>query len=164
SEPSAGHTVAPAVGPVLGRLPSGVFILTTRAEHRETGMLISWVMQAGFQPPAVTVAIRKDRYVSQWLTDGCAFVLNLLEHGQSRLLRHFARGFPPDARPFVDLDIVRSSSGIALLREAMGHIECMPRCHVDSGDHRIFLADVTGGKLEFARNPMVHIRRSGMNY
>ncbi|MBI3469346.1 MAG: flavin reductase family protein, partial [Planctomycetes bacterium] len=35
------------IGPILGRLPSGVFILTARDGTDETGMLASWVMQAG---------------------------------------------------------------------------------------------------------------------
>ena len=127
-------------------------------------MLVSWVMQAGFLPPAITVAIRNDRYVGRWLTERCPFILNLLETGAPRLLRYFARGFAPSEKPFGGLDVERSASGIAVLRDAMGYLECVPRDFVDSRDHQIFLADVTGGKLVAKRAPMVHIRNSGMNY
>jgi 3-hydroxy-9,10-secoandrosta-1,3,5(10)-triene-9,17-dione monooxygenase reductase component len=127
-------------------------------------MLTSWVMQAGFTPPAITVAIRHERYVGHWLSKGCPFVLNLLERGHTRLLRHFARGYAPEDQPFAALDLERTDKGVAVLREALGYLECEPHRHMDSGDHRIFLANVTGGNLKGLRAPMVHIRRSGMRY
>src|SRR3982750_2521166 len=44
------------VGRALGRIPSGVFILTTIAEppgRFPLAMMVSWVQQAAFAPPAV---------------------------------------------------------------------------------------------------------------
>ena len=41
-------------------------------------MLASWVQQAGFDPPAITVAIKKGRYVVDWINDGAPFVVNVL--------------------------------------------------------------------------------------
>ena len=59
------------IASVLGRLPSGLFILTARRGADETGMLASWIMQAGFDPPMITVAaLHKDRLLARWLTDG----------------------------------------------------------------------------------------------
>ena len=48
-----------SLDPVLGRVPSGIFILTVGTGDRATGMLASWVMQAGFEPPMVTVAVKQ---------------------------------------------------------------------------------------------------------
>ena len=49
-----------AIGAVLGRVPSGVFILTASdGQGKETGMLASWVQQAGFDPPCDTVAVNQ---------------------------------------------------------------------------------------------------------
>ena len=55
---------------VLGRVPSGLFILTLRHNNEETGMLTSWVMQAGFEPPMVTVALKHGRHVTDWMPEG----------------------------------------------------------------------------------------------
>ena len=55
---------------VLGRIPSGIFIVTLRHNGQETGMLSSWVMQAGFEPPMVTVAVNRSRYIGEWLDAG----------------------------------------------------------------------------------------------
>ena len=56
----------------LGRVPSGLFILTARVGDRETGMLASWVQQCSFDPPQVSAAFARDRWVLDWLTDGAA--------------------------------------------------------------------------------------------
>ena len=149
---------------VLGRLPSGLFILTTRQGDQETGMLISWVMQAGFQPPMITVAVRQARFVAEWLTAGAPFVLNLLSDQQKSLVAHFGRGFEAAEPAFVGLQIDRTPGGLPILQQSVGHLECTPKSHVDSGDHRIFLAEVTDGHFANDHGPLVHIRRSGMHY
>src|SRR5690606_34940172 len=55
---------------VLGRVTSGIYILSVGSGDRATGMLTSWVMQAGFDPPMVSVAVKTGRYVCDWLTNG----------------------------------------------------------------------------------------------
>jgi flavin reductase (DIM6/NTAB) family NADH-FMN oxidoreductase RutF len=149
---------------VLGRIPSGIFILTARHGQDETGMLASWVMQAGFEPPMVSVAVRRDRYLAEWLLTDSPFVLNLVAQGHKPLLSHFGRGFEPGQPAFEGLSITRSSHGVPVLSDIIGHLECEPAGHVDTGDHRIFVARVTGGALAADEPPMVHIRKTGMKY
>ncbi|MCI0332708.1 MAG: flavin reductase family protein [Planctomycetes bacterium] len=151
--------------PVLGRVPSGIYILTIGTGPRATGMLASWVMQAGFEPPMVSVAVKLGRDMCDWLTEGQPFVLNLLGAGQKNFLRHFGQGFEPGAPAFEGLAITHCARGVPILSDAVGHLECEPASHVDSGDHRIFLAKVARGRLiNEELKPMVHIRRSGANY
>jgi flavin reductase (DIM6/NTAB) family NADH-FMN oxidoreductase RutF len=150
--------------PVLGRVPSGIFILTAGHDGQETGMLASWVMQAGFEPPMVTVAVKQGRYVGDWLAAHAPFVLNVVAEGQSALLRHFVRGFDPGSPAFEGLEIIRTEQGTPALSDCLGHLECVPINHVDSGDHRIFLAEVTGGSQRSDARPMVHVRKNGLSY
>ena len=151
--------------PVLGRVPSGIFILTIGTGPRATGMLSSWVMQAGFEPPMVSVAVKQGRYVCDWITAGEPFVLNLVGESQQELMKHFARGFEPGSPAFEGLAITHCARGVPVLKDALGHVECEPVRHVDSGDHRIFVANVVRGKLNHAdAKPMVHIRKSGAKY
>jgi flavin reductase (DIM6/NTAB) family NADH-FMN oxidoreductase RutF len=149
---------------ILGRVPSGIFILTAGTGDRATGMLASWVMQAGFDPPMVTVAVKQGRYVGDWIARGEPFVLNVVGEGQKNLLKHFSHGFEPGAPAFEGLEIRPCASGVPVLVEAVGRLECEPASHVDSTDHRIFLARVVRGGLQHDLPPMVHIRKSGANY
>jgi len=150
---------------VLGHVPSGIYILTVGTGARATGMLASWVMQAGFEPPMVSVAVKLGRYVCDWLTEGQPFVLNVVGEGQKELLRHFYKGFEPVAPAFDGLDVTHCARGVPILKDSLGHLECEPAGHVDSGDHRVFLAKIVRGRMmdEDAR-PMVHIRNSGARY
>jgi flavin reductase (DIM6/NTAB) family NADH-FMN oxidoreductase RutF len=153
-----------SIAPILGRVPSGLFILTVRFEEQETGMLTSWVMQAGFKPPMITVCIRQGRYVADWLTARPPFVVNVLSEQNKDLLAHFGRGFEPGQPAFEGLQLDRTASGLAILPGTLGHLECQPVGHFDSADHRIFLAEVTGGTLLADQQPWTHIRKSGFHY
>ena len=93
------------LGAALGRVPSGLFILTVRGDDgRATGMLASWVQQAGFEPPMVSVALHKDRYVADWVRAAGRFVLNQVPAGNKTLLRHFGKGFDPGVPAFEGLE------------------------------------------------------------
>lgn len=151
--------------PVLGHIPSGIFILTVGTGARATGMLSSWIMQAGFEPPMVSVAIKLGRYVCDWLSEGQPFVLNLVREGQKTLLKHFSDGFEPGEPAFEGLEITHCARGVPILNDSFGHLECEPAGHVDSGDHRVFLAKVVRGRqIEPGTRPMIHVRRSGSHY
>jgi len=151
--------------PVLGRVPSGIFILTIGTGERATGMLASWVQQAGFEPPMVSLAMRLGRYTSDWLTEGQPFNLNLVGESQTAFLKHFGHGFAPGEPAFKEIEISHCRRGVPILTEALGHLECEPVRHVDSGDHRIFVANVVRGRLNQPdAKPMVHIRKSGTKY
>lgn len=149
---------------VLGQIPSGIFILSVGTGDRATGMLASWIQQAGFKPPSITIAVQRDRYVCDWLTEGRPFVVNLLGDGQKEYLAHFGRGFKPEEPAFNGLSITYCARGVPILTDALGHLECERQNHIDSGDHRIFLAKVVRGRLAEDGNPMVHIRKSGAHY
>ena len=149
---------------VLGRVPSGIFILTIGSGAQSTGMLASWVMQAGFEPPMVSVAVKQARYICDWLTEGRPFVLNLVGEGQTLWLKHFGKGFEPGEPAFEGLAVAHCPRGVPILQGVLGHLQCETVSHTDSGDHRVFLARVVRGALEQAIDPMVHVRKSGAHY
>jgi flavin reductase (DIM6/NTAB) family NADH-FMN oxidoreductase RutF len=156
---------AKSFNPVLGRIPSGIFILTVGTGRRATGMLSSWVMQAGFDPPMASVAIKLGRFVCDWLTEGQPFVLNMLGQTQTKIMKHFSQGFEPGEPAFEGLEISHCARGVPILKESLGHLECEPMRHIDSGDHRIFVAKIVRGKLrDPGAKPRVHIRNSGATY
>ncbi len=81
-----------AIGPALGRVPSGLFVVTYLAGEIEQAMLASWVQQCSFEPPMLSVAVKQGRGISDWLTEGANFVVNVLAEGQTDLISHFGKG------------------------------------------------------------------------
>ena len=108
--------------PILGRVPSGIFILTAGTGDRATGMLASWVMQAGFDPPTVTVAVKLGRYVCAWIGDGEPFVLNVVGDKQAHFLKHFGRGFELGQPAFEGLQVQPCGRGVPVLALSLIHI------------------------------------------
>lgn len=153
-----------ALAAALGRIPSGLFILTACQGELETGLLCSWVQQCSFAPPQVSMALRRDREIISWLGGGAAFTLNVLDDSQTDMVVHFGRGFAPGQPAFTGLDILRPDNGPPVLADALGYLEGRVVERFPAGDHDLFIGRVVGGRLLGEGRPMVHVRKSGLHY
>ena len=147
----------------LGRVASGLFVVTARRGADETGMLASWVQQCSFEPPLLTLAVKKGRWLAGWLTAGSALVVNVLDDTQTDMIVHFGRGFARGEAAFEGLEVERVEGGV-VLAEALACLECRVETSLPAGDHDLFVARVTGGRLLNDGHPMVHVRKSGLHY
>jgi flavin reductase (DIM6/NTAB) family NADH-FMN oxidoreductase RutF len=148
----------------LGRIPSGLFILTLQRNAIETGMLASWVQQCSFTPPQLTVAIQRGRDIGNLLVAGSPFTLNILDDSQTDMIGHFGRGFKLTDKPFTDLEVLRGESNGPVLSEALAFLTCEVVQQINAGDHDLFVSRVVVGRLLSEGHPMVHIRKSGAHY
>jgi flavin reductase (DIM6/NTAB) family NADH-FMN oxidoreductase RutF len=163
-EPAAEGDRLKALAAALGRVPSGLFILTARHAEAETGLLASWVQQCSFDPPLLSVAIRRGRELIAWLTPGAGFTLNVLDEGQTDMVAHFGRGFALGQPAFTGLDLLRPEGGAPVLADALAYLECRVEARYPAGDHELFLGRVVVGKVLSEGRPMVHVRKSGLHY
>src|SRR4051794_13241966 len=108
-----------SLAPALGRVPSGLFILTVGNGEHGTGALVSWVQQCSFDPPAISVALKHGRALAGLLTNDEPFVLNQLAVGQTQFLTRFGRGFDPGEPAFLGLDLEDNHGGPAILANAL---------------------------------------------
>jgi flavin reductase (DIM6/NTAB) family NADH-FMN oxidoreductase RutF len=148
----------------LGRIPSGIFIVTSRNGDAETGMLASWVQQCAFQPPHISLAIRQGRPLAAWLKEGAPLTINILDDSQTDMIVHFGRGFALEEPAFAGLEVERPEGGAPVLCEALAFLECRVTGHCLVGDHDVFFGQVIGGRVLGEGHPMVHIRKSGLQY
>ncbi len=148
----------------MGRIPSGLFIVTWRHEGADRSMLASWVMQAGFAPPSVTVAVGLSRDLLAAIAAGTRFVVNILGESQRPLLARFGRPAAAGEDPFAGLDIVRTSCGAAAISSAAGWLECRATGQSAAGDHMIVIAEVTAAGGGSGEPALVHTRRNGLRY
>jgi len=154
----------------LGRVVGPLCVLTTQKGEdsgRLSGaMVASWVSQASFNPPGLTVAVAKDRAVEALLHCGDRFALNLLAEGrETGPMRQFLQPFPPGSDRFAGLELEQSPGGQPLLSEALGWLEATVRQRMECGDHWLLYAEITAGSLlDAGGSTAVHQRRSGANY
>ena len=148
----------------LGRIPSGVFILTAAHEGVETGLLSSWVQQCSFQPPMISLVIQRGRPIGQLLPKGAVFTLNILEAAQTDMIAHFGKGFARTDEAFKGLEVRRVPPHGPILEEALAYLHGKVLELVQVGDHDLLLAEVTAGCLLDEGQPMVHVRKNGFHY
>ena len=148
----------------LGRIVSGLSVLTTGEGVRATGMLASFVQQAGFDPPAITVAVKKGRPIVEALRDHGKFCISVLHDGSIGLLAHFARGFEPGAPAFEGVETLPGKNGVPYLSDAHAHLACELIGEADWTDHIVFCGRVIDGNRLDDDQPLTHVRKDGLSY
>jgi flavin reductase (DIM6/NTAB) family NADH-FMN oxidoreductase RutF len=154
----------------LGRVLGSLCVLTTckgEPESRLSGaMVASWVSQASFAPPGLTVAVAKDRSVEAMLHIGDGFALNVLAAGrETGAMKQFLQPFAPGADRFAGLELESTPAGQPILPEGLAWLECTVKQRMECGDHWLIYAQVdAGGVLDASGATAVHQRRSGANY
>lgn len=156
-----------AIGPALGRLPSGLAVATARHGSERTGFLASWIQQLGFEPPLVGVCIKAGRPIGGLIEAGGGFALNLLAEDDAPALKRYGRGFEPGVDPWaadpeallagLEQPVLASGFAYLLLR----HVRTLE----PGGDHLLYVGEVTGGGLlRPEARPWVHLRKDGFGY
>jgi len=154
----------------LGRVLGSLCVLTTckgEPEARLSGaMVASWVSQASFAPPGLTVAVAKDRAVEALLHIGDSFALNVLAAGrETGAMKQFLQPFAPGADRFAGLELESTPAGQPILPEGLAWLECTVKQRMECGDHWLIYAQVdAGGVLDASGATAVHQRRSGASY
>ena len=154
----------------LGRVVGSLCVLTTvkgSGDSQVSGaMVASWVSQASFSPPGLTVAVAKDRAVEALLHVGDGFALNVLAAGrESGPMKQFLQPFAPGADRFAGLELEHSAGGQPVLPEALAWIDCTVKQRMECGDHWLLYAEAQAGAvLDSSATTAVHQRRSGANY
>lgn len=147
----------------LGRIPSGLFAVGAMHEGKRLGMLCSFVEQAGFEPPMVSIALGGDRPLRRAIEAGALFSLNILGHEDKKLLAAFASGRLED--PFGAFELVPNEYGLPQLADALAWLACRPCGSVAAGDHVVHVAEVLAGSLHRAEGePMIRVRKNGFSY
>ncbi len=166
----------------LGRVSGGLYVVTARQEDtgtdggasgpasataRSSAMVASWVAQASFDPPGLTVAVAKDRAIEALMQVGDRFVLNVLrEDNHQQLLRHFLKRFPPGADRFAGVNTLEGvAAGGPVLGDALAYLGCRVVQRLEGPDHWIIYAEVEQGNVaDTEASTAVHHRKVGNHY
>lgn len=154
------------IGAALGRIPSGLFIVTACYEDRREGMLASWLQQASFEPPMVTLALKKNRGLRLLIESAEHFAVTILGQDDGDLMKPFFKPPGPDEDSFAGLNIEECefAAGAPVLLDAHAWLACELVESLTAGDNVLYLAEVVGGKQLKKDTPKTHVRTSGFKY
>ena len=160
--------MATTVEQAVGRIVGSLCVITAKQGEVKSAMLASWVSQATFNPPGLTVAVAKDRAIESLMYPGGQFVLNILADGNYLgLMKHFLKPFEPAEDRFAGVDIQQTAdNGSPILSDALAYLECSVSSRMECGDHWLVYSIVDNGKLLQQTDAVtaVHHRKSGNHY
>ncbi len=142
---------------VLGRFASGVTVLTVRDEKgRDYGITVTAFASLSLEPPLVLACIDHQASIHRHLiaSPPPVFAIYILSSDQEPLARRFAANLPDR---FDGVGYTRGTTGVALLDEALAHLECGTVRTVEGGDHTIFIGAVELATARAAR-PLLYYR------
>ncbi len=154
----------------LGRIVGSLCVLTAQKGQEQnalTGaMVASWISQASFVPPGLTIAVAKDRAVEALLHSGDHFALNVLAAGREKeLMRQFLQPFSPGSNRFEGLSLETTPKNQPILPKALAWLEASVQQRMECGDHWLIYAQVNcGGILDSKGITAIHHRKTGANY
>jgi len=142
-----------------------VFILTARHENRSQAILASWVMQAGFNPPALSIALGKGRPIADAIRASKRLALSVIPDDDKSLMKHYARPIADGADPLAGVRPIETPGGLPALADSLAWVECRLLSACDfGGDHEIFVAEIVAGEILKEGKPFMHVRGSGFHY
>jgi flavin reductase (DIM6/NTAB) family NADH-FMN oxidoreductase RutF len=139
---------------VLGRLPTGVVVVTGGDGEHPSGLVVGSFMSVSLEPPLVAVSPAKSSTSWPSVEAGGVFCANVLADGQEALARQFStsgidkfEGVSWEPAP---------ATGAPLLEGVAAWIDCRIYKRYEAGDHWLVLGEVVelsvsgqGGALVF---------------
>ncbi|CAI5950799.1 unnamed protein product [Closterium sp. NIES-64] len=160
----SGSGLEQAVGRVVGSLC--VVSAVSGDGDAQSAMLASWVSQASFNPPGLTVAVAKERALESLVLVGGKFALSVLgEKNVGAVSKQLLKPFQPGEPRFGDLPTKQASNGATILADAISYMECTVQTRMETGDHWVVYATVDSGDIMDEKTlTALHHRKTGSRY
>jgi flavin reductase (DIM6/NTAB) family NADH-FMN oxidoreductase RutF len=135
---------------VLWKMPSGLYVVGSRAGERRNAMTANWATQVSFDPKLIGVSVEHEAFTHQLITEGGVFSLNILDREDRAIVRKFVKPVEVDGEamtlngfPFHD-----GRTGAPILDQAAAYADCEVRQSVECGGHTLFIGEVVDSAFQ----------------
>jgi flavin reductase (DIM6/NTAB) family NADH-FMN oxidoreductase RutF len=152
---------------VLWKMPSGLYILGSRAGERRNGMTANWVTQLSFDPKLVGVSVEREAFTHELVTDGGVFSVNLVAQEDRAIVRKFTKPVDVDleAGTLNGFAFHDGATGAPVLDQAVAYLDCEVRQAVELGGHTLFLGEIVDCAFQLDEDtPVLSMEDTRMNY
>lgn len=152
---------------VLWKMPSGLYVLGSRAGDRRNGMTLNWATQVGMEPKLIGVGVLKTAVTHQLVSDGRVFALNILDREDRAIVRKFVKPVDVDldAKTLNGFPFHEARTGAPVLDQAVAYLDCEVRQAADCGDHTWFIGEVVEARFQKdEETPVLRMEDTRMNY
>jgi flavin reductase (DIM6/NTAB) family NADH-FMN oxidoreductase RutF len=152
---------------VLWRMPSGLYIVGSRAGERRNGMTLNWASQLGFDPKLLGIAVEKEAFTHELIAESGVFSLNLVDREDRAIVRRFTKPVDVDlgARTLNGFPFHDGRTGAPILDQAVAYLDCEVRQRVDTGGHTLFVGEIVdAGFQKDEETAVLRMEDTRMNY
>lgn len=144
-------------------IPYGLFVLGAKHGGTETVSTINWVTQSSFNPPLVTVGIKKDSSTHSMVKDSGKFSLSVLGTGQKAIAAAFFRHVEPQEGKFGNYAYESGETGLPIISDAPAAVECEVVGFYELGDHSVVVGKVVAARFK-QETDVLTLKETGWNY
>jgi flavin reductase (DIM6/NTAB) family NADH-FMN oxidoreductase RutF len=152
---------------VLWTMPSGLYIVGSRAGERRNGMTCNWVTPLGFDPKFLGVSVEKEAVTHELISEGGVFALCIVDREDRAIVRKFTKPVEVDLEastlngfPFHD-----GMSGAPILDQAVAYADCELHATTDVGSHSLFIGEIVdAGFQKDEETPVLRMEDTRMSY
>src|SRR5512142_1444221 len=76
---------------VLWKMPSGLYVVGSRAGDRRNGMTLNWATQLSFEPKLLGISVEKEAVTHELIMQGKVFSLCLIAREDRSIVRKFTK-------------------------------------------------------------------------
>lgn len=150
---------------VLRHFPYGLYAVTVASEGQEHGMTANWITQASFEPPMVVVAVENASKTIDMIRDSHHFAVNLLQQNQRELAGKLGRSSEQAPQKLKGIKTKPAPvSGVPVLAECLGWVECRVVATLPAGDHTLVLGEVVEAGVEHGDAQALTLQEAGFKY
>jgi flavin reductase (DIM6/NTAB) family NADH-FMN oxidoreductase RutF len=152
---------------VLWSMPSGLYVVGSRAGDRRNGMTLNWTTQVSSDPKQLAISVEKEALTHELITAGTVFTLNLISREDRAIVRKFTKPVEVDeaAHTMNEFPFHDGRTGAPILDQAVAYIEAEVRQSVDVGSHTLFIGEiVAAGFQQPEETEVLRMEDTRMNY
>jgi flavin reductase (DIM6/NTAB) family NADH-FMN oxidoreductase RutF len=150
---------------VLWSLPSGLYVVGSRAGERRNGMTVNWVSQVSFDPKLIAISVEKTAFTHELISEGRVFALNTISREDRAIVRKFTKPVEVEGNTLNGFPFHDGITGAPILDQAPAYVDCEVRQTVDVGNHTLFVGEVMDAGFQAAEDTEVlRMEDTRMNY
>jgi flavin reductase (DIM6/NTAB) family NADH-FMN oxidoreductase RutF len=130
-------------------------------------MTMNWVTQMSFDPKVVGVAVEREAFTHELVSEDGSFSVNLIAQEDRAIVRKFTKPVEVDleARTLNGFPFHDGLTGVPILDQAVAYLDCEVRQTVELGGHTLFLGEIVDCGFQLDEDtPVLAMQDTRMNY
>jgi flavin reductase (DIM6/NTAB) family NADH-FMN oxidoreductase RutF len=152
---------------VMWSMPSGLFVIGSRAGEQLNGMTANWCSQVSSNPKLVAVSVEQEALTHALIHEGQVFSISIIDREDRAIVRKFTKPVETDvaAKTLNEIPYMEKTTGAPILAQAAAWLDCQLRQEVAVGDHTLFIGEVVdAGFVKPEDTPVLRMEDTRMNY